>query len=256
MNGLIDEMMKAYISLPVIIGLFLITCSVFAQRPDSVERKNVIKYNLSAPALYNSAFLFQYERVINPHRSISVQLGHITLPELLKNFENVQKISNAEQYGYNVTVDYRFYLAKENKYNAPHGVYIAPYASLHHFKNVKDFEIQSNETDEYGIVTLNSKLNILSAGVAMGYQFVVWDRMTLDFLVIGPSFSNYNVQLTLDGDLTQVELDEKLQLIIDHIADQVPFIDDLLEDKVANFSGNTNFSTMGFRYSVGIGFRF
>ena len=69
--------------------------------------------------------MFQYERVLNPNRTISVQLGHVTLPELLTRFENVQKISDAEQFGYNVTVDYRFYLGKENKYNA-HVVFILP----------------------------------------------------------------------------------------------------------------------------------
>jgi hypothetical protein len=248
--------MKKLISLPIIVGLVLISFSSFSQREDSVSRKNVIKYNLSTPALYNSAFLFQYERVLNPNRSVSVQAGHITLPELLTRFENIQKISNAEQFGYNVTIDYRFYLAKENKYNAPRGVYIAPFASLHHFKNVKDFELKSSETNEFETVTLNSKVNILSAGVALGYQFVLWERMTLDFLVLGPSIANYNVNMALDGDLTVEELDENLQLIIEHIADRVPFLDGLLEDKFADFSGRTNLSTMGFRYSVGIGFRF
>ncbi|MCH6232610.1 hypothetical protein [Cognataquiflexum rubidum] len=248
--------MKKLISLPIIVGLVLISFSSFSQREDSVSRKNVIKYNLSTPALYNSAFLFQYERVLNPNRSLSVQVGHITLPELLTRFENVQKISNAEQFGYNVTVDYRFYLAKENKYNAPRGVYIAPFASIHHFKNVKDFELKSSETNEFETVTLTSKVNILSAGVALGYQFVVWDRMTLDFLVLGPSISNYNVEMALDGDLPPVELDENLQLILEHIVDRLPFIDRLLEDRVADFDGRTNISTMGFRYSVGIGFRF
>ncbi|MCL6260668.1 hypothetical protein M3O96_16305 [Aquiflexum sp. TKW24L] len=248
--------MEKLIKVFVFFGLVLFSFSSFSQREDSVSRKNVIKYNLSAPALYNSAFLFQYERVLNPNRSVSVQVGRITLPELLKRFENVQKISNAEQFGYNVTFDYRFYLAKENKYNAPRGVYIAPYASIHHFKNIKDFEIQSAETDEFESVTLNSKMNILSAGVALGYQFVVWDRMTLDFLVLGPSISNYNVEMALDGDLPPVELDENLQLIIEHIVDRVPFLNNLLEDRVAEFDGRTNISTMGFRYSVGIGFRF
>ncbi|MCH6201907.1 hypothetical protein MMU07_20175 [Aquiflexum sp. LQ15W] len=99
-------------------------------------------------------------------------------------------------------------------------------------------------------------MNILSAGVALGYQFVLWDRMTLDFLVLGPSISNYNVGMTLDGDLPPVELDENLQLILEHIVDRLPLIDSLLEDRVAKFDGRTNISTLGFRYSVGIGFRF
>ena len=248
--------MKKLGSLPLIVVLVLLSFSAFSQKADSVERKNVIKYNLSTAAFYNRAFLFQYERVLNPNRTISVQLGHVTLPELLTRFENVQKISDAEQFGYNVTVDYRFYLAKENKYNAPRGVYIAPFVSIHHFKNVKDFELKSSETNEFETVTLNSKVNILSAGVALGYQFVVWERMTLDFLVLGPSISNYNAEMTLDGDIPPVELDENLQLILEHIVDRLPFINRLLEDRVADFNGRTNISTMGFRYSVGIGFRF
>ena len=104
--------------------------------------------------------MFQYEGVINPHRIIAIQLGHITLPELLKGIEN-EKITDTEKYGYNVTIDYRFYLAKENKYNAPCGVYITPYASVHHFKNVKEFDFKSAESNEFEPRMLNSRLNIL-----------------------------------------------------------------------------------------------
>ncbi|MCH6201908.1 hypothetical protein MMU07_20180 [Aquiflexum sp. LQ15W] len=111
--------MKNFSIFSLIIGLVLISFSTFSQREDSVSRKNVIKYNLIEAALYNRAFLFQYERILNPNRSFSVQVGHMTLPELLTRFENIQKISNAEQFGYNVTVDYRFYLAKKNKHSAP-----------------------------------------------------------------------------------------------------------------------------------------
>jgi hypothetical protein len=237
-------------------GLSIFCVSAFGQGDDSVSRKNVIKYNLSAPALYNKAFLFQYERVLNPNRTVSIQFGHITLPELLARFDNVQNISDAEKSGYNLTVDYRFYLEKENRHNAPRGVYLAPYASIHHFRNVKDFEIQGSESNEYDQVSLNSRMNILSAGVALGYQFVVWDRMTLDFLLLGPSISNYNVEMTLDGDLSEVELDENLQQIINQMADRFPFFNSLLEDKIAEFNGRSNFSSFGFRYSVAIGFRF
>lgn len=248
--------MEKLIKVFVFFGLLLISATSFGQKEDSLSRRNVIKYNLSAPALYGGALLFQYERVLNPNRSLSVQVGHITLPELLGRFENIQKISDEEKVGYNVTIDYRFYLAKENKYNAPRGVYIAPYASVHSFRNTKNFEIKNAETNEFEPVELNSKVNILSAGVALGYQFVVWERMTLDFLVVGPSISNYDVKMTLDGDLPPVELDENLQLIIEHIVDRVPFIGSLLEDRVAEFDGRSNLSSMGFRYSVGIGFRF
>jgi hypothetical protein len=240
----------------LVIGMCFFSSFSFAQKGDSVSRKNVIKYNITSPALYGKAFLFQYERVLNNHRSISLQVGHVALPELLTKFENIQKIADAEQTGFNVTVDYRFYLAKENKYSAPRGVYIAPFASIHNFKNVKEFEIQSNGSTEFEPVVLDAKVNILSAGVALGYQFVLWDRMTLDFLVVGPSVSNYNVEMALDGDIPVEELDENLQEIIDRMSDKFPFFDSLLEDKFADFNGRTNFSSMGFRYSVGIGFRF
>lgn len=86
---------------------------------------------------------------LHPNRSISVLLGHVTLPKFLARFGNGQKISDTEKWGYNVTVDYRFYPAKENKYNALRGVPIAPFAPVHHFKNIKDFEIESSETNEF-----------------------------------------------------------------------------------------------------------
>ena len=92
--------------------------------------------------------------------------------------------------------------------------------------------------------------------MAWGYQFVVWDRMTLDFLLMGPSDSNCKIDMALGGELPVEELDENLQQIIENLADRFPFFNSLLEDQVAEFNGKTNFISLGFRYSVSIGFRF
>lgn len=121
---------------------------------------------------------------------------------------------------------------------------------------MKEFEIQSAGSNEFNLVVLYAKVNILSGGVALGYQFVLWDRITLDFLVVSSSVSYYNVDMALDGDIPVEELDENLQMIINRMADRFPFFDSLLKDQFADFNGKTNFSSMGFRYSVGIGFRF
>lgn len=248
--------MRKLIKCIFVFGLMTLSAASFAQREDSVSRKNVIKYNLTSHALYRQAILFQYERVLNNHRSISIQAGQIKLPDFTSLLDDIQGTTDFQNSGYNVTVDYRFYLAKENKHYAPRGVYIAPFASIHNLKNNKEFEIKSDETGEFEPVVLDTRMNVLSAGVALGYQFVVWERMTLDFLLLGPSISNYNIQMELDGDLSQVELDENRKKIFEKLAGRWPFFDDILENQFAEFNGTSKFSSLGFRYSVSIGFRF
>src|SRR5688572_13211362 len=99
-------------------------------RPDRIPKKtfkNVIRYNLSGGLLFgvDRYIVFGYERVIRPRQSISINAGKISLPELVSiDTDSFRLSKDAKSSGFNISVDYRFYLAKENKYAPPHGLYI------------------------------------------------------------------------------------------------------------------------------------
>src|SRR5689334_16911247 len=83
------------------------------------QYKNVIRYNLSGALIFgfDKYVVFGYERVIKPNQSISVNVGGVSLPKLISvNTDSFSLQKDNKSNGFNVSVDYRFYLGKENKY--------------------------------------------------------------------------------------------------------------------------------------------
>jgi hypothetical protein len=100
------------------------------------SHRNIIRYNLSGPLVFgfSNYIIFGYERAVSPHQSFSINIGGVALPKFaslsVDSFSVQKDIKNK---GFNASVDYRFYLAHENKYDAPRGVYIGPYLAYNHF---------------------------------------------------------------------------------------------------------------------------
>src|SRR5215475_2179692 len=89
------------------------------------QYKNVIRYNLSSALIFgiNRYVVFGYERVIRKNQSISINVGGVALPKLISiNTDSFSLQKDTKNNGVNFSVDYRFYLGKENKYPAPRGV--------------------------------------------------------------------------------------------------------------------------------------
>src|SRR5688572_23156580 len=114
----------------------MVTSSGIAQEADSTRRmsryKNIIRYNLSGALLFGAShyIVFGYERLIKPNQSISLNIGKISFPRLISiNTGSLELERDIKNTGTNFSVDYRFYLPRENKHIAPHGLYIGPYYS-------------------------------------------------------------------------------------------------------------------------------
>src|SRR6188508_2434265 len=110
----------------LLIALGLLPCiSLSAQQDTTVKKpknyKNIIRYNITNPLIFGgSTMIWGYERVLGPHQSVSLNVGLFELPKLDLFDINVGSDSiQLDQYttskGYNLSLDYRFYLAKENK---------------------------------------------------------------------------------------------------------------------------------------------
>jgi hypothetical protein len=252
--------MKAKFSLlllMVVSGLFL-----FAQKSDSTknnkEYKNNIRYNIASAMIFNfdKAIIFGYERVLSPHRSFSINMGSTGFPGGRAFSEDSISMRQAtKSSGFNFSGDYRFYLSKENKYHAPHGIYIGPYYSYNNFSKDNEWEYKQESGAPLGVST-NTNFKVHTFGVELGYQFVLWKRMTLDFVMVGPGLSGYSLKATVQGDLTEEQKQKIRDAIVSVISEKFPGLTAILGEHPLNTSGTFNTTSIGFRYLMHIGFLF
>ena len=227
-----------------------------APRDTMPPHKNVVRINVSYPLLFGgNNLVLGYERVVKPHQSFSVNVGLTNLPKV-KSFDldSLSIGQNSKTDGYNISADYRFYLKKENKFLAPRGVYIGPYAFYYNFKRESDLNFQTG-----GVVKgLESeiKLDIFGGGVELGYQFLFWKRVTLDLVLIGPGIASYSFKATVGGDINEDKLEEVRDELKAWIEEKFPGSDIVWGDKSLDAKGSVRTTSVGFRYLIHVGYNF
>jgi hypothetical protein len=232
----------------------------FGQSSDSSRTKypNIVKYSISNYLLYPKSWHFGYERVITRNKSIYVFGGYNEFPiNLSLNLPNTNLEGTKSKSGYSVGAEFRFYLSQENKYNAPHGIYLAPYVSYYHFGTDRTIT-HTDSSGSKSSVNLNSSIGFFNVGAELGYQFVVFKRFVIDAEMFGPSFTTYAFKATIDGHLNGLSDNEVLQGALDALKAKYPLLDELSSSKTVFKSGvaTQNFPAVGFRYTVSIGYMF
>jgi hypothetical protein len=219
--------------------------------------KNTVRYNVTNTLIFSDkTLIFGYERVLGKHQSVSIDFGPLSLPKLsIINTDNFANVSGSStEKGFHVSADYRFYLGSENKYDAPRGIYLAPFASINYFERKNTWTL--NSATFQGDVNTNFKLQVLSAGGELGYQFILWKRFAIDLILIGPGMANYSIKASVNTTLSAEDQSELFKLIHDALADKIPGYDLVIDDMEFEKSGSTNTTSFGFRYMINLGFRF
>jgi hypothetical protein len=179
--------------------------------------------------------------------------GYQEFPTIVNLGANIQGDKNDDRSGYKFGAEYRFYLKKENKHSAPRGVYIGPYFTGIGFQS--DRQIIYSGSEEPERANLTTKMGITSIGAQLGYQFVFNDRLSLDLVLIGPSYSRYNFRTQLSGDFEFNE-EEVQNEILSALIDKFPALDDFLDGQELSSSGNLDTWALGYKYQVLVGYRF
>lgn len=217
--------------------------------------KNIIRYNLSSPVLlgFDKTIILGYERALGMNRSFSVNFGTTALPRFRNlSSDSLQFSRNAKDAGYNFSADYRFYLGKLNAFPAMRGVYIGPYYSFNGWRRESDWKYASSGD------FVNAKINfdLHMAGLQLGYQFIFYRRFTLDLVLIGPGVGFYKINTSTESNLTDEQLEQLHQAIIDKIQEKFPGFNYVFDGKALDSQGSLTTSSLGFRYIVHIGFAF
>jgi hypothetical protein len=223
--------------------------------PDK-QLKNTIRVNISNPMIFGWKYnVIGYERVIKDYQTASVSLGRIGFPKL--DILNTDSLGITDQYndkGYNFSVDYRFYLRKENKNLAPRGVYIGPYYALNHFSRDVKWDLHSETFD--GTVTSSTKIAANFFGAQLGYQFVLWNRMAIDLILMGPGWWAFSIKTDFDTSLPQEDASELLEKLNGMLQDKFPGSDFVITGDDFKASDFSRADKIGFRYMINLGFRF
>ncbi len=226
--------------------------------PPKKERKNTVKLNITNPMIFGTnCYIVGYERTIGQHQSFSVNVGRFAMPQLFNiGLDSIKQINSNSRTsrGLSLSGDYRFYLAKENKYDSPHGLYIGPYFATNSFS--RTFEMEATAGEFVGKLNADLKLSILTVGFQLGYQFVFWDRLSLDMLLFGPGFSAYNAKVGLSTTLDATSESELFKKINDGLAEKIPGYSLVIKPGDFEKTGTFNTTSLGYRYIIMLGFRF
>ena len=252
----------AVTSIGITVFLLLFCNFCIAQGPvDSSKKmpqyKNVIRYNLSGALLFGMSqyVVLGYERVISRRQSFSINVGRAALPGLISVITDSFTLKKDNKTnGVNASIDYRFYLAKENKFESPHGFYIGPYYSFNHFK--RDNQWAFNKRSPETFLNTYSDFYINTIGFEVGYQLVLWKRLMIDFVMVGPGFGIYKYKTTFDGNIDALGKEELFEGLKQLITQKFPGMDFVFEDKSISSEGVMRANTIGYRYIVHIGFAF
>ena len=233
--------------------------SIFAQENQSAEkkRKNTVRLNLTNPIIFGErSIILGYERLTKPNQSFSVNFGLTSFPKLgILGSDSLKANKDVENGGFNFSADYRFYLAKENKYPAPRGVYIGPYYSFNSFNRTNSWSLKSVNGSQQ-VVESELKLNVHTIGFELGYQFVFNDRITLDMVMFGPGVGFYKLQATLGSNLSEADKIKFFELLNEALEEKFPGYGLVLDGSGFKRTGVESKSTIGYRYMVQLGFRF
>lgn len=243
----------------------LSSSSANAQTSDSLakpekEFKNTIRFNITNPLIFGSqSIIFGYERVLKNNKSFSINIGQASLsPFSFVDDNELKAKSILNEGGFHVSGDYRFYLSKLNKHNAPRGVYIGPYYSYNKFRKEHSWEFTKDGTGSPQTVDSDLRINIHTVGVELGYQFVFWKRLSVDMILLGPGVAGYKLKADVGGNLS----DEDRQLFFDKLnealKDKFPGYSGTIGNDTGEFQrkGTKSTTSLGYRYMVQIGYRF
>jgi hypothetical protein len=245
-----DQKKRRAVSLFFLLVAVMTSASCLAQSDSLVHRRNTVKYLLLNGLTFPNAGALSYERVTKPNQSFAITVGYVEFPKLGSFGSGIHVESDKRNSGYMVGVEYRFYLKKENKDRAPHGVFVGPYTNLFHFQNER---IISN-TDGTSQATLNSKITAFNMGAQAGYQFIIGNRWAIDMVFAGPAIARYGLDLNLEGDFDAEDALENE--LVEALADRFPLIKDLITDQAVSVRGKKSSWSAGFRYQINVGYHF
>ena len=197
-----------------------------------------------------------YERMLVQRLSLDLSAGYKmggVLPNIFS-IDDEEITANVEPIsGYSITPGLRYYL-KTCDPSLLEGFYMGLYFRYSNNKTTVSFDYYPADAGEE-FYQGDVKLTEMGAGLMVGYQLMLWKRLSLDFLFFGPRYSSYYISYDFTEPVSQAFLDD-LSSAVNDVIDRFGIDYQVeLSQSGENHASNT-FSFVNMRFGFSIGFAF
>ncbi len=226
----------------------------YLKRREGNKYPNVLKINTLAIPFNNISM--SYERGLVPRFSIIIAAGYKYsggLPDIFGTEDENLQIKLDHIQGYSLSPELRYYL-KSCDSRLLEGFYAGLYFRHTHYTTSAEFNLfPESSPEEYYKADL--AINELGVGISIGYQLMLWERLSIDFMFFGPRYSNYHIGYEFNQVASQEFLDE-LNGYINEVIDRfgIDYTVDIKQDGESRAS--TSFSFANTRFGISLGFAF
>jgi hypothetical protein len=226
------------------------------------DYKNTIRWNLTPMVLMGRRNVnIGYERILTDNSSASINVGYLEIPEVFNASDNIVYVEGDKRRGgFSIFADYKRYISNRNKRKAPEGIYWGGFAGVYNQKFNSHYlaDYEEDGTHFHGEADLKATVNNYNIGMQLGYQFVFFDRLTVDLILVGPALSIYTGKLhgEFEGNL---DTSKEFQKLVEQIYKIIPWLEDSVDQGKLDVKGtSSSFSVFGgnFRYVLQVGYRF
>jgi len=194
--------------------IMLLTTTVFAQ-------KTVVRLGLGGLAVGNLNFDAEY--ALNDNQSLSLNLGVLLprkVPQSLLEGSESTIFGEPKLKGISIAPEYRFYNRSKKALN---GSYIAPYVKYSSYNT----DISGIYDGAEGII--NGRLSTLGVGIQFGKQWLINDRISIDWSFFGIGLNNNTLSLRLESDDPGVNFNELEDNLASELTDAPGFISNRIQ---------------------------
>ncbi|MCD4730197.1 MAG: DUF3575 domain-containing protein [Bacteroidales bacterium] len=219
-----------------------------------IKYPNIIKVNTLALAFNNISLL--YESGIMPRLSAVIGIGYKYAglePKLFRVNNSRIGADIGQINGFSITPELRYYI-KTCDPGLLEGFYVGLYFRYTHYSSAVKFGYEpENKPVEFN--NSDVALNEYGVGIQLGYQLMIKERFSIDFLFFGPRFSSYHLGYEFDQTPSQEFLDD-LSEHLNEVIDRFGFDYDVNIKREGEAKASSSFSFANTRFGISFGFAF
>ena len=219
-----------------------------------IKYPNIVKINSLALAFSNISLL--YEGGITPRLSAGIGIGYKYAgvePKLFRVNNSRIGADIGQIKGFSITPDVKYYIKTCNP-GLLEGFYAGLYFRYTRYSSVVKFGYEP-ENKPVEFYTSDVALNEYGVGIQLGYQLMIKERFSIDFLFFGPRFSSYHLDYEFDQTPSQEFFDD-LSDHLNEIVDRFGFDYDVNIKKQGDAKASSSFTFANTRFGISFGFAF
>lgn len=226
----------------------------YLEKKEGGIHPNILKINTLAVPFSNISL--SYERRLAQRLSLNLSAGYKYggfLPGYLSIDSDIIKTNVEAISGYSFTPGLRYYV-KTCDPTLLEGLYVGIYTRYTFNSTNASFDYYPEGLEEE-FYNCELKMTEMGAGISIGYQLLLWKRLSLDFLFFGPRFSNYYLSYNFDQQVSQAFLDD-LSDAINETINQFGIDYNVELNQSGETQASNTFSFVNMRFGISIGFAF